>query len=231
MPFVGYYIQKGGILASTTILTAKTLAERVSRSFSRVKIKKASVKVPKLKAGKEKIKPSKPKKDDRFPVSSIINILIKTAVEKAKRDKKEKSATEEDKSYIILKDDKTLNINGGYGTISKGYGTAPHASYVDYGKLVSYLGKLKSQTPYENMAEHLGTLNKATESGSFVLADRDSMDKIGRYERYNKNPLMDMPAIALSLVPVAGLSSGEWEEIKMLMKLDPVIYNLKTRIS
>ena len=217
-------------MASTTILTAKTLAERISRDFSRVKVKKASVKVPKLKAGKEKIKPSEAKKDDNFPVSSIINILIKTAVEKAKTNKKEKSAAEEDKSYVILKD-KESKFNGGYGFVSKGYANAPHASYVDYGKLFSYLGKFKAQSSYENMAEHISTLNKATESGSFVLADRDSMDKIGRYERYNKNPSMDMPAIALSLVPVAGLSSAEWEEIKNLMKFDPVIYNLKTKIS
>ena len=209
-------------------MTKKTLADRISRDFIRVKLKKAAVRVPKLSVNKEKI--IKSKKDESFPVSSIINILIKAAVEKAKRERREKDRFDDGRSYKIIKDDKPI-AHGGYGAVSKGYGRAPHASYVDYGKLFSYLGKFKSNSAYENMAEHLGNLNKAGDSGSFVLADGDSMDKVGRYEKYIKSPVGDMFAMALSLVPVAGLSSGEWEEIKMLMKLDPVMYTLKSKIS
>ena len=204
-----------------------TLADRIKMDFSKVKLKKAAVKVPKLKVRTRKAIGLK--SDDKMPVSSIINILIKTAVEKAKKERKERAVVD-GRSYNILKDSKPIG-NGGYGAISKGYGSKPHASYVDYEKLFSYLGKFKSQSPYENMAEQLGKLNAATESGSFVLADRDSMDKIGRFEKYNKPQVMAIQTIALSLVPVAGLSSAEWEEIKNLMKFDSVMYTLKSKTS
>ena len=225
---VGYNIQEGGILTQATILTATTLADRIKTNFSKIKLKKAIVKVPKLKV--RKIKVTNLKSDDKIPVSSIINILIKTAVEKAKRDKKEK-AVERDKSYSISKDNKPLIANGGYGSSSNGYGTTHHTSYVDYGKLFSYLGKFKAQSAYENLDNPVEFLNKSVESGSFVLADKDSMDKIGRYDKHVKSPVMAIQTMALSLVPVAGLSSAEWEEIKNLMRFDPVMYTLKSKTS
>ena len=78
------------------------------------------------------------------------------------------------------------------------------------------------------MAEHLGALNKSSDS-SFVLAGREAMDKIGRFEKYIKTPTADMPIMALSHVPLPGFSSAEWEEVKMLMKFDPATYTLKTK--
>ena len=200
----------------------------VSRNFSKVKLKKAAVKVPRLRVRKKKV--SNIKKDKNLPVSSIINILIKAAVEKAKKERKEKNL-EEGRSYGTTKDSKELIVNGGYGTASKGYGTAPHTSYVDYEKLFSYLGTFRSKSMYENIGNPVEFLNKATESGSFVLADKDSMDKIGRFEKYFKPQVMDTPIVALSLVPVAGLSSAEWEEIKNLLRFDPVMYTLKSKTS
>ena len=212
-------------MAPATILTAKTLADRIKMDFSKVNLKKAAVKVPKLKVRKRKV--TSLKSDDKIPISSIIQILIKNAVQKAKNDRKEKSV-EEDKSYKILKDEKDLTFNGGYGTVSKGYGATPHTTYVDYGKLFGYLGKFKSQSPYENMAEHLGTLNKATESGSFALVDRETMDKGARYVKYFHSKT---PIDKTSLVPIAGMSSAEWEEFKRFMRFDTVMYLLKTSTS
>ena len=54
------------------------------------------------------------------------------------------------------------------------------------------------------------------------------MEKGARYTKYfaggnNLNPV--------SLVPIAGMSSGEWEEFKLWMKLDPVMYRFKTSTS
>jgi len=208
-------------------LAENTLAERISK-FSKVRIRKLSVKVPRLSV--RRLKAVSKVKADKIPVSSIINILIKNAVEKTKRERKEKPISES-KSYYVLKDDGDLITNGGYGTVSKGYGSKPHASYVDYDKLFSYLGSFRSKQPYENMADHLRKLNTASESGSFVLADRDSMDKAGRFDKYIRSPVMAMQTMALSLVPIAGLSSAEWEEIKMLMRFDPVTYTLKSKTS
>lgn len=213
------------IISKRWSFITKTLADRISG----VKIKKASVKAPKFRTKIKKI--IKTKKDSNFPVSSIVNILIKAAVEKAKTEKKTKIVFDAGKTYILPNTGKEPESHGGYGTVSKSYGASPNNSYVDYEKLFSYLGKFKSQSAYENMGSRLETLNKATESGSFVLADRDAMDKIGRFDKYMKSPVMDMPIMALSLVPIAGLSSGEWEEIKNLMRFDSVMYTLKSKIS
>ena len=230
----------------------KTLASKVSNDFSMKGRGKSAVKVPKLKARERKAVDNIPtsfiinlliknsvenaknekKKDGSIPTSLIINLLIKNSVENAKKEKKKeiKLSFAEDRPYTLLKEDKEQNI-GGYGTIPKNYGLTPHTSYVDYGKLFSYLGKFKSQSPYENTADPLETLNKATESGSFTLADKDSMDKIGRFDKYMKSPVTAIQTMALSLVPIAGLSSGEWEEIKNLMRFDPVMYTLKSKTS
>lgn len=198
-----------------------SLDERIS--IAKFTPRKLSVKVPKLKIRRKK---TAQKKEASIPTSSIINILIKSAIEKAKRERKEK---QQDSSYKIIKQERQLIFDGGYGTVSKGYGTSPHTSYVDYEKLFSYLGKFKSKNPYENISD-IGESSKA-ESGSFVLADKESMDKVGRFDKYFKSPAMAIQTMALSLVPVAGLSSTEWEEIKMMMRFDPILYALKSKIS
>ena len=223
------------VISNMGAASEKTLVERILRDFSVVKLKQTNVKVPNIKiTGKNPRKhrnaktASQSKKED-MPASSIVNILIKTALEKAKIEKKEKISIVDGKNYTAVKDDFASGIGGGYGTVSGTYGTAPKSSYADYGKMFEYLGKFRSKQPYENIADNPGALNKAGESGSFALTDSSTMDKIGRFEKYLKSPVMDMPTMALSLVPLPGFSSGEWEEIKMMMKLDPVAYTLKTK--
>src|SRR3989338_2703026 len=201
--------------------------EAIAAGSIKIKLGKASIKIPKLKISKKALPQ---KKEDQVPISTLINILLKTAIEKTKVEKR-KNIKEGGKNYRIIMPEAPFTTEGGYGTVSKSYGSSPKKSYVDYEKIFSYLGKFRSKSAYEDVAGHLGSLNKATESGSFVLADRESMDKIAKFEKYFKTPMMDMPIMALSLVPVAGLSSAEWEEIKMMMKFDPIIYGLKTRIA
>ncbi len=204
-------------------MTAITLVEKVTRDFSKIRLKRTFVKVPKLKARKKKA--GKAEKDNKIPVSAIVNILIKNALENARKERGKKPAVE-NKKYTI-KEDK-LDAPGGYGTASKGYGISFHASYVDYGKLFSYLGKFKSKSPYENMAEHLGALNKSSESGSFTLVDRETMDKGKFYVRYVNSKI---PIDKTSLVPVAGMNSAEWEQFKWFMRLDTAMYLLKISTS
>jgi len=206
------------------VLSTETLPDKILNGFSKIRVKKASIKVPRLSIKKNKA--AKLKNDDSIPVSSIINILIKTAVEKAKRERKEKPV-ENDKEYNVLKDNKQI-AHGGYGASSKGYGTSSHASYVDYGKLFSYLGKFRSQSAYENMGNHVEALNKAAESGSFVLADKETMDKGARYVRYFNSKT---PIDKTSLVPIAGMNSAEWEQFKWFMRLDTAMYLLKISTS
>lgn len=207
------------------ILIKKTLAD-VVRRFSKIKLKKANVKVPKLRVRKEDN--SKTTKDNKVSIPSIINILIKSAVENAKKERKKKIAAEEDKSYSLVKDNKEAKFNRDYDTVSKDYGNESHASYIDYGKLFSYLGKFRAQSAYENMGNHLELSDKPAESGSFALIDKETMDKGTRHVKYFAG---GYDLNTLSLVPVAGMSSSEWEQFKLWMKLDPVIYRLKTSTS
>lgn len=206
----------------------KTLAEKVSRSFSKVKLKKASVKVPKLKVGSGKQR--RPKIDDEMPTSSIISILIRSAVERAKREKKEKKQ-QDFKNYSAVKEERVPIVNGGYGTISKHYGASHGASYADYGKLFSYLGKFKAKGPYENRAEHLKALNKLEQDRGFVLIDADTLDKGARDVKYLYHPgRFDMYTALTSLVaPMGDMSSAEWEQFKLTMIIDKVMYSFKTR--
>jgi len=210
-------------------LSSKTLAERISIDFSKVKLKKAVVKVPKIRIRKEK--KYRETKNDNIPLSSIVSILIKAAIEKNKKEKKEKIIIEEGKSYSITKEESMHVQSGGYGTVSKSYSASPRSAYVDYGKLFGYLGKFKALGAYDNLENPFEFLNKTAESGSFVLADKESMDKIGRFDKYIRTPAMAIQTMALSLVPIAGLSSAEWEEIKMLMRFDPIMYTLKSKTS
>ena len=54
------------------------------------------------------------------------------------------------------------------------------------------------------------------------------MEKAGRYIKYMAGGA-DLDT--LSMVPKAGMSSSEWENFKMWMKLDPVMYRLKVSTS
>ena len=205
-----------------------TLAERVA-GFSMVKLRKASVKVPTLRARESR---PKPKRANDIPVSSIVSILIKSAIEKTKREKKEKPF-EEEKSYKILKDGRESGINGGYGAASKNYGMSPRASYADYGKMFSHLGTFRAKQPYEDMAEHLGNLNKATDSSSFTLVDSETLQKGGWFIKYCAHPgRFDMYTALGSLVsPIPGLNSSEWEKFKLMMMIDKPLYALKISTS
>ncbi len=221
-------ISKRGEMAETT------LADRILQDFSIVAIKKTSVKVPKLplKSGNNKRfinkKNFSAQKNSFIPISSIVNILIKSAIEKSKTGKKEIKA-DEGKSYKVIKETFELNSGGGYGTSSKGYGAAPSSSYVDYGKLFSYLGKLKSKNAYQSNENHVVALNNSLESGSFALIDREAMENGSRFVRYMKHPTIDLNMS--SLVPIGGMSSSEWEQFKLWKMIDPTMYLLKTSTS
>lgn len=201
-----------------------TLADRLAK----IKLGKVAVKVPELRV---KAKPKPQKAKNEISMSSIVNILIKNAIEKSKKEKKEKPA-EENKSYRIVKDDKDP-FSGGYGTASKNYGISPRASYADYGKMFSHIGTFRAKQPYEDTAEHLSMINKATDSSSFTLVDSETLQKGGWFVKYCAHPgRFDMYAALGSLVsPIPGMNSSEWEKFKLLMMIDKPLYALKISTS
>lgn len=216
---------------------AKTLANKILRNSSVIRINKSLVKVPKLTAGKRKkadIKKSLSKKNDgNIPTSALINILIKNAVENAKKNKKEREIiSEENKAYTSIKEENAQNI-GGYGTVSKSYGITPHSSYIDYGKLFSYLGKFRARSPYQSLNDS-NQQNKG-ENG-FALASSETMDKAARHIKYLRSSSREFGVgaggiDALSMVPMGDMSAGEWAEFKLWFQLDKVAYYLKRKIA
>lgn len=212
-------------------MASKTLADKVLENFSTIKLKSSSVKVPKLKIKNEinGKKYPKSKSHEKIPVSSIINILIKSAIDKAKSDEKDKAKAEETEPAISLKEEEQV-ASGGYGAASKGYGGIPQSSYADYEKLFSYLGKFRSQSAYEDLGiNDLGSMNKMLGGSNFSLIDKETMETGAKFVKYFKSPVVELDPSAL--VPIGGMSSAEWEQFKLWMKLDPVMYRLKTSTS
>ena len=206
----------------------KTLADKL-KGYSKIKLKKAVVKVPKLKVKRKKIGNSRI--NDKIPTSSVINILIKAAVEKEKREKKEK-VVEKEKSYKILKDEKPAG-HGGYGTVAKSYGTSPRTSYVDYEKLFSYLGKFRAKGAYQSLN---GSNSQNNGDKGFALISSETMDKATRHIKYLRLPGREFGVGAggidsISLVPMGGMDSAEWEEFKLWFQLDKVAYYLKRKMA
>ena len=204
-----------------------TLAEKVRKDFFSVRLKKAIVKVPGTKAKKPKRTKflNEIPKDDKIPTSLLVRILIRNALENAQRERKE-ARQSEDKKYKLFKEEK--DAPGGYGTASLFYGAKAKAAYIDYEKLFSYLGKFKAKSSSYSDAPAEAS-NVSTESKSFELVGREAMDKGARHVKYFFPKVADFHANLTSLVPVAGMSSAEWEQFKLMMQLDPVMYALKSK--
>jgi len=206
----------------------KTLADKL-KNFSTIKVKNASVKVPKLdirkKAVSNRKKLATTAKDDKIPVSSIIDILIKTAVDNAKKEGKEKSGVEESKTYAISKEDAKIKFEG-YGNSFRRYETAPRTPYVNYEKLFSYLGKFKAQSPFENFASDNPTerINKVIEQGNkFYLIDNEVRDDAVRSIKYFTHGAV----MGEQAVPTGKINSADWEKFKIWKLVSYVEFNLK----
>lgn len=212
------------IISKRWFLIVNSLAEIVLRDFSKVKVKNRTVKVPRLKARRKR---AGEQKKSSIPAASVIKILIKSALEKEKEEGKGKNKTEEKNSYIILKGDEPLNINGGYGTVSKGYGASPHTSCVDYSKLFSYLGEFRAQSGFEDFvsdspAEKINRI--MMQDNSFYFLDREIMDTGVRSIKYFTHGAVTGE---LSAVPMGGINSADWEKFKLWKIVDYVMFNLK----
>jgi len=189
---------------------AVTLAERVLKSFVEIKVNKKSAKIPKI---------------GKVPFdASIIQILIKTAAEQSKIKSKDekKDLSDTSKQYKVIKEEK--DIEGGYGA-SRAYSAGKvGASYLDYGRLFSYLGKFKAFSNYFSAENTISPENSSQRQTS----ELDTIEKGARHVKYMAN---NHEINTISAVPIAGMDSAEWEKFKLWMKLDPVMYRLKTSTS
>ncbi|MBI4452814.1 hypothetical protein HY637_05260 [Candidatus Woesearchaeota archaeon] len=203
-----------------------TLLEKVKRNFEEVRLNKIIVKVPKIRIKQKQLKkPIAPKKEEKTPLSALVRILIKNALENAK---KQRNAARQSANikYRILEGEN--DAPGGYGSVSRIYGISPAKSYVDYEKLFSYLGQFRAKGSYYS-DQHTKALSSVIESKSFELVSREALDKGARYVKYFFPKAADFHLNLTSLVPVAGMNSADWEQFKLMMILDPVMYALKSK--
>ena len=66
--------------------------------------------------------------------------------------------------------------------------------------------------------------NKSLEDSRFTILNADTIDRVTSHIKYFSGGYVD----TLSLVPKAGMNSAEWEQFRLGMKLDPVLYGFKT---
>jgi len=198
-----------------------TLADRIKKNFCKVKLKGASVKVPGLRRRKKQT--SKSGGHSRVPTAAIVNILIRSAVEEAKRGRIEKNIFSN--GTMSIKAGKEA-ANGGYGAASRLYGASSEA-YVDYSKLFSYIGRFRSQSPYEDYSgeSHTEKINRIMEQDNkFYLVDREVIDDGVRSIKYFTFGVMLREP---GPVPMGGINSADWEKFKLWKLVDYVMFNLK----
>ena len=159
-----------------------------------------------------------------WQIASIMNAIKKSSAQKPKEKK-----TKAEENEPTAKEEQKPSANPDYDS-KKSYGIMQSGSYVDYEKLFSYLGKFKATNPYFNnpLAENN---NSSEHSVKATLIDLEIMDKGAKYVKYFFPKTADFHSRLGSLVPVAGMSSGEWEQFKLWVTLDPVMYLLKTTIN
>jgi len=67
------------------------------------------------------------------------------------------------------------------------------------------------------------------EDNKFSLINLETVEKGARYVKYIRSRAIELNPT--SIVPIAGMDSGEWEKFRLWMQLDPVMYRLKTSTS
>ena len=158
-------------------------------------------------------------------IGSLTRMLINKAVEKVKETAK-KDKSNEDTIIYSTKEDGQVITNGGYGTVSKVYGTAPSVKYTDYNKLFSHLGSFKAKGMYED-AESSAKTGQGESTREMVSTE--TADKAAKHFKYFvRGEVMG----DIGYVPPAGASinSKDWEKYRMMsmMSIYQPIIKLKS---
>jgi len=119
---------------------------------------------------------------------------------------------------------KEVNINGGYGTISKHYGMSSTVNYVNYDKIWSHLGTFRAYNIFENDKNSNEIAMKNGESSREMISER-TLDVGARNFKYVanmnvNNTVQDMMTVTNLVVPFgANISSKDWEKYTLMMKM------------
>ncbi len=152
------------------------------------------------------------------PKFSISTISINSALKEVKNESKEKKSKEDNLEETTEEesgDKKEIIVNGGYGTISKHYGTSQVTKYVNYEKIWSNIGTFKTQGMYDNLA---GSFSQSENKSTGVLVDNKVIEKAERHFKY----FVPGDIIGdVGLVPPVGvnINSKDWEKYRTMTQM------------
>ncbi len=153
-------------------------------------------------------------------VSSVIKLMVNSAVKNLKKEnKKSKQKKDVSKEYKILDDERDINVNGGYGTVSKHYGMSPKVKYVNYDKIFSHLGNFRSKGMYENFDNgDLEIAAKNVTESSREMISKETMEKAAKHFKYF---VMGDNLSDVGFIPPfgSGINSKDWEKYRLMTKM------------
>lgn len=165
---------------------------------------------------------------------SISTILINSALKEIKWEIKGKSkkgdlgeGLEEDTEGKIIKDERKIIVNGGYGTINPYAGMSPHIKYTDYDKIWSHLGTFRAHSMYEN-AESPNEIALKNGESTREMVSKETIEKAARHFKYfiSGDVISD-----IGYVPPVGsnIDSKEWEKYRLMTKMSIYLPLLKLK--
>jgi hypothetical protein len=195
-----------------------TLMELITKNF--LDSNKKRNKTKSIKANK-KIKTSSNivKSSPKFSISAFLAANIKEAKTNDKESKETKDLEEvsEDASKEV-KGKKEIKVNGGYGTISKSYGSSQSAKYADYNKLFSHLGTFKTKGMYEEFSDPVSDIVNGKVETTREMVNVETMDKAAKFEKYF---MAGEQLTNIGFVPPVGanVNSKDWEKYRVMSQM------------
>jgi len=193
-----------------------TLMELITKNFldSNKNKTKKNLRTKKIKASSTIVKSS-----PKFSISAFLANSIKEAKTNDKKSKEKKDLEEvsEDASKEV-KGKKEITVNGGYGTISKSYGSSQSAKYTDYNKLFSHLGTFKTKGMYEEFSDQFIELVKGNAETTREMVSTETMDKAAKFEKYF---MAGEQLTNIGFVPPVGanVNSKDWEKYRVMSQM------------
>ncbi|MFH0867752.1 MAG: hypothetical protein V1831_00400 [Candidatus Woesearchaeota archaeon] len=184
------------------------MTELILKNFIEVKQKKG--------ANKSSNKDNRKIQNSNFSISSI---LINSALDEVKNESKgqtlKEETLEESSEEKIIKDEKNVLVNGGYGTISKHYGISKVNKYTNYDKIWGYLGAFKAYSMHE-IAEKSNEIARNNGESSREMVSTETIEKSAKHFKYFV--VGEQMSLDVGFVPPFGsnIDSKEWEKYRTM---------------
>lgn len=219
---VGYNIQQGGFLGNIETILAELAAKNFIAAGGRIGVKTEDSK---------KINKKDTAQNSKFSISTIlINFALKEIKWKIKGKSKENisdESLEESTEGEIIKDERKIIVNGGYGTINPYAGMSPHVRYTDYDKIWSHLGSFRTYDAQEG-AESRNEIALKNGESTREMVSKETIEKAARHFKYfiSGDVISD-----IGYVPPVGsnIDSKEWEKYRLMTKMSIYLPLLKLK--